>query len=842
MAEVFISHSSIDKEIAEMVCEALESNGIKCWMAPRDIVGGADWQPSITEAISESRVFIVIYSENSANSPQVARELALADERSDHPRTIIPYKIDNTGLVAGFKYYLVSSHWVSADRSKNDFKTDVLLDSVNKALGRESTTNVTVNNVTINAVIHNDNRTAEPEIKVVEVTPPPAQVAPGPIKISAKPPVNNPTPAPANVTAEKKPVPVKAIAIAGGALLAVILLIVLIISLSGGNNGAVSSITENTSSSVSQSGNTSVSDGVVYYPDIKPYENNKAKVLENSYEESFMVLGKEYNTGIVLNAYAESYVIFNCDGYDKVKFTVARVDNTAKGENVIRVFADDKELNAVKTDQFSAPQTVEYDVSGKSQLRIAVLQSNGVRADIAVMDICFYKGGEAIEENSSQESESADLVAVPSEKKPYENNNAEILDNSYEKSYFVLGKEYNTGIKLNAYAASYVIFDNSDGYETLYMTAGKVDNTERGDNYIRVYADDKELQPISFGQFSSPVSTEYDIKGAKQVRITVEQSNVSRADILLYNMYFAKNNAKPEVKVEDNSKLPDLVEVPSEKKPYENYKSTILVNDFNESCIILGKEHNTGIRLNAYAASYVVFENNDGYETLYLTAAKCDNTDSGENYIRVIADGNELQPIVLGKYSVPLSMEYNIKGVKQITLAVDQNNTSRADILIYNTYFAKNGKSPEAVVDKTEYADLAIVPTDRAPYENSKAGIYSNDMDKKFAVSGKEYNTGIVLNAYAGSEFALYNHGKYEKLCLTMSKVDGTAEGGNEVCIIVDGIEEYYSLTENSEPQKIELDLRGKKQIVFKITQNNSVRADILLYDMYFSKNGAKPQ
>ncbi len=843
MAEVFISYSSMDEDIANIVCNALESNGIKCWIAPRDIAGGADWQPSIIDAISESKVFIVIYSENSSKSSQVARELALADEKSDHPRTIIPYRIDNTELIAGFKYYLTSSHWVSADKNNNDLKTDVLIDSVNKALGKE-TTNITVNNVTINAVIHNDNRTVEPEIKIVEVAPPPKQVAAGPIKISTKPSVNKSTPpAPANATAEKKPLPVKAIAIAGGIALAVILLIVLIVSLSGGDkSGASESTPTGTSSSVSQGGNTSVSDSIVYYPDIKPYENSAAKVLENSYEETFTVLGKEYNTGIVLNAYAESYVIFNCDGYDKVKFTVARVDNTAKGENVIRVFVDDKELSAVKTDQFSAPQTVEYDVSGKSQLRIAILQSNGVRADIAVMDICFYKDGEVIEEeNSSQESETADLVAVPSEKKPYENNKAEILDNSYEKSYFVLGKEYNTGMLFNAYAASYVIFDNSDGYETLFLTAAKVDNTERGENHIRVYADDKELEPISFGQFSSPTSMEYDIKGAKQVRITVEQSNTSRADILLYDMYFAKNNAKPEVKTE-NDNAPDLAAVPSEKKPYENYKATILANDYNESCFILGKEHNTGIKLNAYAASYVIFDNNDGYETLYLTVAKTDNTANGDNYIRVYADGKELQPIALGKYSLPHNAEYNIKGVKQIRIAVDQNNTSRADILLYDMYFAKNGQKPAEITDKTEYMDLAVVPTDYTPYENLKSNIFSKDTNNKFTVSGKEYNTGIVLNAYAGSEFALYNHGKYEKLCFTMSKVDGTAEGNNEVGVIVDGAEEYYTLSSDSQPQTIELDLKGKKQVIFKITQNNSVRADILLYDMYFSKNGAKPQ
>ncbi|MBE6880569.1 MAG: toll/interleukin-1 receptor domain-containing protein [Ruminococcaceae bacterium] len=160
MAEVFISHSSKDKEIAEMVCNALESNGIKCWIAPRDIIGGTGWSASITDAISESKVFIVIYSENSAQSTQVARELSLADDTSKHQRTIIPYKIDDTELVADFKYYLTSSHWVTADRDNNNLNTELLVSAVNKALDNEDA-KVVINNVTINNGMYTEkNKTA----------------------------------------------------------------------------------------------------------------------------------------------------------------------------------------------------------------------------------------------------------------------------------------------------------------------------------------------------------------------------------------------------------------------------------------------------------------------------------------------------------------------------------------------------------------------------------------------------------------------------------------------------------------------------------------------------------
>ena len=35
------SHTSRDRQAAEKICTTLESSGIRCWLAPRDILGGA---------------------------------------------------------------------------------------------------------------------------------------------------------------------------------------------------------------------------------------------------------------------------------------------------------------------------------------------------------------------------------------------------------------------------------------------------------------------------------------------------------------------------------------------------------------------------------------------------------------------------------------------------------------------------------------------------------------------------------------------------------------------------------------------------------------------------------
>ncbi len=34
--DVFISHSSKNKPAADAVCHALEGDGVRCWIAPRD--------------------------------------------------------------------------------------------------------------------------------------------------------------------------------------------------------------------------------------------------------------------------------------------------------------------------------------------------------------------------------------------------------------------------------------------------------------------------------------------------------------------------------------------------------------------------------------------------------------------------------------------------------------------------------------------------------------------------------------------------------------------------------------------------------------------------------------
>ena len=41
--QVFISYAYKDKPVADAVCAVLESEAIRCWIAPRDVLPGADY-------------------------------------------------------------------------------------------------------------------------------------------------------------------------------------------------------------------------------------------------------------------------------------------------------------------------------------------------------------------------------------------------------------------------------------------------------------------------------------------------------------------------------------------------------------------------------------------------------------------------------------------------------------------------------------------------------------------------------------------------------------------------------------------------------------------------------
>ena len=128
--DVFISYNSADFQIATAACHYIEERRLRCFIAPRDITP-PDWAASITHAIESAKAFVIIVSENSIASNEVAKEIALATNHSDF---IFPFRIDSTELDGRIKYHLTPFHWIDAVSPPMEERLNELADRVAASL------------------------------------------------------------------------------------------------------------------------------------------------------------------------------------------------------------------------------------------------------------------------------------------------------------------------------------------------------------------------------------------------------------------------------------------------------------------------------------------------------------------------------------------------------------------------------------------------------------------------------------------------------------------------------------------------------------------------------------
>jgi hypothetical protein len=129
--DVFISYSTKDKAIADAVCATLESQKIRCWIAPRDVPPGQPYAASLVNAISESSVVVLVLSEGSNSSNHVLRELS---EAVDHGIPIMPFRIHDIQPSTEMRFYIKSIHWLDAMTPPLEKHLDKLTSSVQALL------------------------------------------------------------------------------------------------------------------------------------------------------------------------------------------------------------------------------------------------------------------------------------------------------------------------------------------------------------------------------------------------------------------------------------------------------------------------------------------------------------------------------------------------------------------------------------------------------------------------------------------------------------------------------------------------------------------------------------
>src|SRR5215468_612945 len=132
---VFISHSSKDRPTADAICADLESAGIKCWIAPRDIEPGATWTQGIMQGLEACRVFILVFSEHANDSDHVHREVAKAFSSG---LAVIPFRIEDVFPNQSLSYFLDTVQWLDASAPPSQKHLGTLCDRVKKLLVGET--------------------------------------------------------------------------------------------------------------------------------------------------------------------------------------------------------------------------------------------------------------------------------------------------------------------------------------------------------------------------------------------------------------------------------------------------------------------------------------------------------------------------------------------------------------------------------------------------------------------------------------------------------------------------------------------------------------------------------
>jgi adenylate cyclase len=109
VAHVFVSYASQDAAVANSIVESLESQGVKCWIAPRDVKPGAQYADAIVRAINEAKALVLVMSGSAVASAHVGKEIERASSKR---KPIIAFRIDAAPLNHALEYFLSESQWI----------------------------------------------------------------------------------------------------------------------------------------------------------------------------------------------------------------------------------------------------------------------------------------------------------------------------------------------------------------------------------------------------------------------------------------------------------------------------------------------------------------------------------------------------------------------------------------------------------------------------------------------------------------------------------------------------------------------------------------------------------
>ncbi len=140
---VYICHSLYDNHVADNICLFLELNGVKCWMAPRDVKRNERHAKAVYNSIRRCDVVVVVYTKNTNKAEYVIDELDIAFKAK---RRIIPFLVDDSTMNAELNYYLPTRYRIPAYPCYPE-KLDHLLTRVRILLGLNKNAHIPVTEI-----------------------------------------------------------------------------------------------------------------------------------------------------------------------------------------------------------------------------------------------------------------------------------------------------------------------------------------------------------------------------------------------------------------------------------------------------------------------------------------------------------------------------------------------------------------------------------------------------------------------------------------------------------------------------------------------------------------------
>jgi len=107
----FISHASKDATLAQRLSASLESRGVRCWIAPRDVNPGQPYAEEIVRGVAGCASFILIATAEAIASRNVMNELEQAHRTN---RAIYTVMVGQPKLTGEISYYIARLHWLES--------------------------------------------------------------------------------------------------------------------------------------------------------------------------------------------------------------------------------------------------------------------------------------------------------------------------------------------------------------------------------------------------------------------------------------------------------------------------------------------------------------------------------------------------------------------------------------------------------------------------------------------------------------------------------------------------------------------------------------------------------